>query len=428
MCNAKYIRNWELDATTREMLLAFLLKKLDITSNDVNTITDYLEQREKEVKRRSSFGIVYDITQLCNLNCMHCCVNARFLTNREKEINFETTFEEVCSIIDRVHEYLKREKIEKYFYMFGGGEPFLRPDFRDILEYTSKKVGATSVGVNTNGTLVNIESLLDLREAINVLEISIDGFEVHHNRWRDPERITGISNPFEKSLSLVSEITTEPKLSRILEISSIATAENIKELPDFIKFIYDETRVTNYSIHRAIPIGRMSKVAKKVPNAQDYIHLVVELATLRENGEIELHLHHSLESIYSVLFLGRDIHESDILMRSGRHSIGIRWDGEVFFDPWCMVPPYDLLSSGNLLDKDQKLTTIMESELSPIKIVNNILSENIRCKQCRLPCSGGMRANALAEYINKTSRTMKISLDHLIFGLSQIDPACPLYE
>lgn len=428
MCDARYIRNRGLDSITREMLHEFLMKKLDITSDDVIIIVDYLEQREKEVKRKGSFGIVYDITQLCNLNCVHCCVNARFLTGREKEINFETTYEEVCTIIDRVYEYLKGRNIERYFYMFGGGEPFLRPDFCDILEYTSKKVGKTNLGVNTNGILVDIESLLGIRESINVLEISIDGFEIHHNKWRDPEKITEISNPFEKSLSLIGEIATEPKISRILEVSSIATAENIKELPDFAKFIYDEIGVKNYSIHRAIPIGRMSKVVNKVPNAQDYIHLLIELAKLRKNSRIKLHFHHSLESIYSVLFLGRDIHKSDILMLSGRHSIGIRWDGEVFFDPWCMVPPYDLLSSGNLLCKNQKFETIMESEVSPIKITNNILNKNVRCKKCKLPCSGGMRANALTEYISKLPETMRISLDHLIFGLSQIDPVCPLHE
>lgn len=427
MCNARYIRNRGLDAATREILFAFLLKKLDITSNDVDIIISYLKRREKEVKRKDFFGIVYDITQLCNLNCMHCCVNAKFSNNKEKS-SFETTYEEVCTIIDRVYEYLKGEKIEKYLYMFGGGEPFLRPDFCDILEYTSRKVGAANVGINTNGTLVNLESLLELRKTINILEISIDGFEVHHNKWRDPEGITGVSNPFKKSFSLVSEISTETKLSEILEISSIATTDNMKELPDFIRFVYDETGVKNYSIHRAIPIGKMSIIANKVPSSQDYVHLLIELAKLKETAGIKLHFHHSLESIYSVLFLGRDIHKSDISMRSGRHSIGIRWDGEVFFDPWCMVPPYDLLSSGNLLNKDQELEIIMESELSPIRIVNSILSENVRCKQCKLPCSGGMRVNALTEYINNTPETLGISLDRLIRGLSQIDPACPLNE
>lgn len=427
MYNRKYFRERGLNSETKEKLFDFLIKNLVITKEEIEIIINYLEKREKQVKEKDYFGFVYDITQFCNLNCLHCSVDAKPIFINSEKINFETTYEEVCTIIDQIYKYLEENKIERYFFMFGGGEPFIRPDFCNILIYASKKFGATNVGVNTNGTLLDIEILFRLRKYIGFLEISIDGFEKQHNAWRDPNKITNIPNPFKKSISLIEKIYEEPSILEILEVSSIATSDNISILPDFVNYLYNKG-IKNYSIHRAIPIGRMSKLLSKVPSTQQYIKLLIKLGKLMKNNrEIKAHIHHSLESIYSALFLGRDIHESDIIMRSGRHSIGIRWDGKIFFDAWCVVPPYDLLCCGNILDENISLNKIIMSENNPINITSKIVNKNLRCKSCKFQCSGGMRINAQIHYINKYCNS-NVSCNDLICGLSQIDPACPLYE
>jgi len=427
MFDENHFRSHELNSSSLVAIGNFIKEKYNLSDENIETIRGYLLSRQKQIIEKDYFGIVYDITKFCNLNCLHCSVDATFIKEKDLKIQFETTFEEVCAIIDLVHDYFKENSITKYFFMFGGGEPFLRPDFIDIIKYAGVRFSPAKIGVNTNGTILNMDSLLEVQKDISILEISLDGFERYHNSWRDPKKISNINNPFIKALSLLEQITLEKDLMKILEVSSIATCDNINTLPEFAKYL-SQRNINNYSIHRAIPVGRMSNLINKIPNTYQYLKLIVELSKLmKENNDVEVHIHHSLESIFSALLLGNDIHDSDILMRSGRHSIGIRWDGEIYFDTWCVIPPYDILSSGNLLDDRATLQKIINSERSPIKITSKILNHDFRCNNCRLNCSGGMRINALIQFLT-TKNISNILYDDLILGLSQIDPVCPLYQ
>jgi len=428
MWNLKTFRDSGYTVKTKKNLLLFLKDKFHVTDKDIEILKDYLEQRKKEVTGKESFGIVYDITQLCNLNCRHCCVNAKFVSNPKTSLSFETTFEQVCTIIDKINNYIRKKKIPKFFFMIGGGEPFLRPDFPDILKYASSKLGQNNIGFNTNGTIQNVDDLLSIRNSVKTIEISIDGFEEYHNKWRDPKKKSYFKNPFQQSFKLVKSIIVESNLSKLLEVSSIATKENIKFLPSFAHWMYQQG-VNNYSIHRAMPVGRMVSVSSFIPDMNNYFNLTLDIARLRnKNKNIKIHVHHSLESIYSALFLGKDIHYSDVIMGSGRHSIGIDWNGNVFFDPWCGIAPYDQLCAGNILKRGSSFEEIIDSVKSPIRLANDIVKKNVRCRQCNFSCIGGMRINGLAHFISQNRRNHKISLSHLIIGLSQIDPACPLYE
>jgi len=401
-------------------------KTLGFTDEDIEIIKKYLDMRSEEVKGEGTFGIVYDITQYCNLNCIHCCVNAKFVSNKEK-IKFETTYEQSCLIIDQTHDYIKENKINKYFLMFGGGEPFLHPGSPEILQYASEILGSEHIGVNTNGTLISLEDIRFIKKYMSIIEISIDGFEEHHNRWRDPLRLSKIDNPFRKSFQLAKHLASDNELSKLLEVSAIATKDNIQQLAKFMEYLY-KNGIKTASIHRCIPVGRMANYMNKVPNLHDYGYLLLDIAKLRNRfSDFKIHIHHSLESIYSTLLLGYDIHLSRMLGCSKRHSIGIDWNGNVFFDPWAIVPPYNKLNAGNILKKD--LEEIIHNPKSPIQIADRFIRRNTRCEQCKLACSGGMRFSALADYIGDLTKVMsKITIAYLIFGLSQMDPACPLYS
>lgn len=173
----------------------------------------------------------------------------------------------------------------------------------------------------------------------------------------------------------------------------------------------------------------MSARLDKIPSGEQYIRLLLMIARLRRETPLKsLHLHHSLESIYSLLFLGRDIHRSRLLTGSGRHSIGLDPHGNVYFDPWAVIPPFSQLVAGNLLAPGVTLAEIIDSEGSLIRLADEISTKQLRCRGCQMNCTGGMRFNALGHYVFRTRGTSaKIGLSDLIAGLSEIDPACPLY-
>ena len=186
--------------------------------------------------------------------------------------------------------------------------------------------------------------------------------------------------------------------------------------------------MSRFSIHRAMPVGRMAAEAQFIPSAAQYARTIIQLNELYKGGNhfTDLHLHHSLESIFSVAFLAEDIHASSLLMRTKRHSIGIDPSGGVYFDPWCMVRPFDQLKSGSIQDSASSLRELLESDDALIHLADDINARSFRCDRCRLPCSGGMRFNALGRYIGDLAATGRsVGLTDLLNGLKAKDPACP---
>ena len=410
-------------------LRAFLQRKLSLNDNEYEAIVAYLRTRAKEVRGKETFGVVYDITRVCNLECAHCCVNAIF-TRDGSRAKFETTTEEVFTILRRVHSYISSRSFPNAFLIFGGGEPTLRPDFIDIVKFACELFGQSSIGMNTNGTTVSADYLKELSPYLGFIEISIDGFEVYHNAWRDPKQRSGLLSPYQRTLDLVREVVTDDEIAEKLEVSSVVTTDNLPELRAFVEYLA-QIGIRNYSIHRAMPVGRMGLRLNKVPSMEQYVRLLLDVAWLRKDTPFRsLHLHHSLESIYSVLFLGYDIHASDLLMGSGRHSIGIDPHGNVYFDPWSVVPPFNKLSAGNLLSDKAELEEIVEGHESLIRLADETVKQELRCRGCRMKCSGGMRFNALSHFLfSRLGRKIyKAQVSDMIAGFSEIDPACPLYE
>jgi MoaA/NifB/PqqE/SkfB family radical SAM enzyme len=115
--------------------------------------------------------VTWHITNLCNLNCVHC------YSRGCGEYN-ELDMEEVNQII----EGIAQANIFKVH--FGGGEPFMRPD---IIEIIASLCGRNiAVSVSTNGLLVDGQKVRELKRAgLSSVYISIDSVEpAIHDRIR----------------------------------------------------------------------------------------------------------------------------------------------------------------------------------------------------------------------------------------------------
>ena len=91
---------------------------------------------------RAPVNVTWEITAKCNLQCRHC-----LSADMRKTIAAELDFEQCCAFIDEL------DRMEVFQINFGGGEPFLREDFPDILDYAHSK-GITTC-VSTNGTVLD---------------------------------------------------------------------------------------------------------------------------------------------------------------------------------------------------------------------------------------------------------------------------------
>jgi len=129
------------------------------------------------------------LTKACNLRCPHCYVNAGIISNNELSLG------EIKSIIDQLTEL-------KVFYIFyTGGEPFLRKDIVEILQYTNKR--KLGISISTNGTLLNRKILEKIKNIhFDLFQISLDGTREIH----DDIRGKGVWEKAVKSIKLAKSV------------------------------------------------------------------------------------------------------------------------------------------------------------------------------------------------------------------------------
>ncbi|MCL1934991.1 MAG: radical SAM protein [Defluviitaleaceae bacterium] len=157
-----------------------------------------------------------DLTYDCNLSCKHCV----FINNDISEKKLTT--KEVKHILD---DFEEKKLIG---VQLSGGEPLLRKDFIEILQYASKKKYAVSIA--TNGTLIN-DSIIEEFKKCNVknVQLSIDGFEKSNDFLRGEGTFKKITNILDK---LVNEDIP-------VSIVTMITKQNINEIEYMLKYLKD---------------------------------------------------------------------------------------------------------------------------------------------------------------------------------------------
>ena len=154
-----------------------------------------------------------DLTERCNLNCVHCYINQPAGSRAAQAREMSTS--QVLSVLDQMVE------AGTLFLMLTGGEIFLRPDFPEIYRY-AKKLGMI-LTLFTNATLVN-ESIADLLAASppTIVEVSLYGAtpEIY-------ERVTGVSGSFKRCIRGI-ETLVDRGLNVMLK--SVLLRENLHEL------------------------------------------------------------------------------------------------------------------------------------------------------------------------------------------------------
>ncbi len=120
-------------------------------------------ERAHQEHLKAPVNVTWEITNRCNLQCLHC-LSADIMEEGREELGFDACRE----LIDEL------DRMEVFQINFGGGEPFLRQDFPDILKYAHSK-GITTC-VSTNGTILD-RSLVEQLKSMEFLylQVSLDG-------------------------------------------------------------------------------------------------------------------------------------------------------------------------------------------------------------------------------------------------------------
>lgn len=178
--------------------------------------------------------VVWDITNACNLRCKHCYANAG------KATGMEMSTVEVKQAIDKL------DRASVPIIAFSGGEPLVRPDIFELIDYASDK--GIYVAVATNGTLLTSDVTRKLKESgIGFVQISLDGASpVTHDLFR------GIPGVFSRTIKGIQNCVHE---GLFVNIATTATKYNYREIPQIID-LCEDLKVNWFMIYNFIPTGR----------------------------------------------------------------------------------------------------------------------------------------------------------------------------
>ena len=116
----------------------------------------------------SPICLTWEWTYACDLQCVHC------LSSSGRRDPMELTTEEMKSIVDQLAE------MQVFYVNIGGGEPMLRPDFFEVVEYCVER--GVGVKFSTNGGRITAENARRLAAMDYVdIQISLDGVDPETN-------------------------------------------------------------------------------------------------------------------------------------------------------------------------------------------------------------------------------------------------------
>ncbi|MEO8889841.1 MAG: mycofactocin radical SAM maturase [Jatrophihabitantaceae bacterium] len=181
--------------------------------------------------------LTWELTYACNLSCVHC------LSSSGRRDPRELSTAECNAVIDEL------ERMQVFYVNIGGGEPTVRPDFWELVDYaTEHHVG---VKFSTNGVKITPEVALRLATSDYVdVQISLDGATADVN---DAVRGDG---SYATALRAMQNLADAGFTG--FKISVVMTRQNVDQL-DAFKAIADRF-AAQLRITRLRPSGRGADV------------------------------------------------------------------------------------------------------------------------------------------------------------------------
>ncbi len=328
-------------------------------------ITQDMSQGLSSLLGRKAVTIVVETTRECNLRCRHCYLNAGAPRVSELKLN------EFKSVFSSMREYYRDSHIIVWLM---GGEPFLRFDILQIIE--SALYYNFEVGIVTNGTISDVETLSTISKLGVTVSISIDGQRRAHD-WLRGE------GSFAKAIHFLDQAIA---LGIDVEVNYVLHMGNVNDLIHIAKLLYDK-QVKRLSVNDLVLVGR-SVHTKDTPRPLPYMKYFQTIFELAEQFPYFLDLikdSHFARLVASVV-LG--LRREPIVFNAS--NIYIASDGSVFpGNYWAELPDMIL---GNI--RQSPLSKIIEEANERFSAI----SLESSCLQCdvRYFCAGGRLAETFA--------------------------------
>ena len=186
----------------------------------------------------------WNVTRECNMKCSHCYINAT-----EKKLANELTTAEGKSLMDQISQ------VSKPLLILSGGEPLLRQDIYELIQYGASK--GLKMGLGSNGSLIDDTAAGKLKAAgIATVSISLDShIPAQHYEFR------GVTGAWEKAVNACKVLR---KNNVLVQVNTTLTQQNYSQIDDIMS-LSEKIGVENFHLFFLVPTGLGAKLADISP-------------------------------------------------------------------------------------------------------------------------------------------------------------------
>jgi len=326
---------------------------------------EFPPSRRMDKKKIQLQSIWINVTNRCNLQCIHCHSSSGL------PLENELTTEEIFQVISEAAALGVKKMI------ISGGEPLLRQDILEILEYTSEHI--ETVILLTNGTVITKAIAEKLRELDVSVQVSLDGA-----LQKTQDFIRG-KGSWEKTLRGLKNLTAA---GAIVIISMTLMKKNMDEITEMADLA---RQLGVYVLH--FPILQLKGRAKENEPVvsfenEELVASFKKILEISKTGDIsitmEKNFREKIEKMQKI-----DFCEAGCIVAS------ISADGKVY--P-CAALHEDEFCAGNI--REQQLKDIWEES----EVLNRFKSFSVldipECRTCDIKfiCGGGCHARKYFAY------------------------------
>ncbi len=305
----------------------------------------------------------WNVTRECNMKCSHCYINAT-----EKKLTNELTTQEGKNLMDQICQ------VSKPLLILSGGEPLLRPDIYELIEYGASK--GLKMGLGSNGSLIDDTIATKLKAAgIATVSISLDSnIPAQHDEFR------GVDGAWEKAVNACKALR---KNNVLVQVNTTLTQQNYNQIDDIMS-LAEGIGVENFHLFFLVPTGRGAKLTDISP--QKYEDMITN--TFAKVAKHKLNVRPSCAPQFMRIAkgMGLDMRQWVRGCMAGLYYCRIYPNGDV-------TPcPYLPIKLGNIREKSFKETWFDSPVFKALRDPNSLKGKCGACEYRSL--CGGCRARA----------------------------------
>lgn len=308
------------------------------------------------------YSVGWAITNACNLHCIHCNMNSGIKCKNE------LTKEECFKVIDE----LKKNHVQRL--TFFGGEPFIRKDFLEIVDYAFKS--GMFINVTTNSLLLTDGIIENELYKFDLVRVSLDGPnpELH-------EYIRNQKGVFNKTIENIKKMVSNGVDVGVVTCISHKNMNDIEEMINLLK----ELKIKRWFLPLLSNAGRGNSISDEVLTPIEVKEFLIKLEELTKDAPFIV----NLDLPYSILLKNKN-RNMKASCPAAITEMAIFANGDV--SPCCEIP----VIGGNIREKS--ISEIWNNSRVFKEFRDRSLIKG-KCGSCKyLINCGGCRANAYIKY------------------------------